>query len=93
LVFWNYRGLNIRINDEILTVQFGRFDKKSFLLKDISSCKKTKSFGRYLGAGVRAGLDGSIAYIQLRLIALSKLPLRRAECLYFPLEPLKESAK
>jgi hypothetical protein len=62
LVFWNYRGLNIRINDESLTVQFGRFDKKSFLLKDISSCKKTKSFGRYLGVGVRAGLDGSIAY-------------------------------
>ena len=62
LVFYNYRGLNIRINDESLTVQFGRFDKKSFLRKDISSCKKTKSFGRYLGVGVRAGLDGSIAY-------------------------------
>jgi len=62
LVFWNYRGLNIKINNESLTVQFGRFDKKSFLLKDISSCKKTKSFGRYLGVGVRAGLDGSIAY-------------------------------
>ena len=62
LVFWNYRVLNIRINYESLTVQFGRFDKKSFLLKDISSCKITKSFGRYLGVGVRAGLDGSIAY-------------------------------
>ena len=62
LVFWNYRGLNIKINNESLTVQFGRFDKKSFLLKDISSCKKTKSFGRYMGIGVRAGLDGSIAY-------------------------------
>jgi hypothetical protein len=62
LVFWNYRALNIRINDESLTVQFGRFNKKSFLLKDISSCKKTRSFGRYLGAGVRGGLDGSIAY-------------------------------
>jgi hypothetical protein len=62
LVFYNYHGLNIKINDESLTVQFGRFDKKSFLRKDISSCKKTKSFGRYLGVGVRAGLDGSIAY-------------------------------
>jgi hypothetical protein len=62
LVFYNYRGLNIRINDESLTVQFGRFDKKSFSLKDLSSCKKTKSFGRYMGIGVRAGLDGSIAY-------------------------------
>jgi hypothetical protein len=62
LVFYNSRGLNIKIDDESLTVQFGRFDKKSFLRKDISSCKKTKSFGRYLGVGVRAGLDGSIAY-------------------------------
>lgn len=62
VVFWNYRGLHIKITDEILSVNFGRFDKKSFLLKDITSCKKTKSFGRYLGIGVRAGLDGSTAY-------------------------------
>jgi hypothetical protein len=62
LVFWNYRGLQIKINDENLSVKYGRFDKKSFLLKDISSCKKTKAFGRYLGIGVRVGLDGSMAY-------------------------------
>jgi hypothetical protein len=62
LVFWNYRGLRIKITDERLLVNYGRFDKKSFLLKDISSCKKTKSFGRYLGIGVRVGLDGSMAY-------------------------------
>jgi len=62
LVFWNYRGLHIRINDKSLSVNYGRFDKKSFLLKDISFCKKTKSFGRYLGVGVRVGFDGSIAY-------------------------------
>jgi len=62
LVFWNYRGLQIKITDESLSVYYGRFDKKSFLLKDISSCKTTKSFGRYLGIGVRVGLDGSMAY-------------------------------
>ena len=62
LVLWNYRGLGIKITDERLLVDYGRFDKKSFLLKDISSCKKTKSFGRYLGIGVRIGLDGSMAY-------------------------------
>jgi hypothetical protein len=62
LVFWNYRGLHIKINYESLSVNYGRFDKRSFLLKNISSCKKTKEFGRYLGVGVRAGLDGSIAY-------------------------------
>ena len=62
LVFWNYRGLQIKITDKRLSVDYGRFDKKSFLLKDISSCKKTKSFGRYLGVGVRVGFDGSLAY-------------------------------
>ena len=62
LVFWNYRGLCIKINSERLSVVYGCFDKKSFLLKEITSCKKTKSFGRYLGVGVRAGLDGSVAY-------------------------------
>jgi len=62
LIFWNYRGLQIKISDKRLTVEYGRFDKKSFLLKEIVSCKKTKSFGRYLGVGVRIGLDGSMAY-------------------------------
>jgi hypothetical protein len=62
LVFYNYRGLKIKINDMSLTVEYGRFDKKSFLLKNIISCKTTKAFGRYLGIGVRLGLDGSIAY-------------------------------
>jgi len=62
LVFWNYRGLHITINEESLTVDYGRFNKKSFLLKDIISCKKTKAFGRYLGIGVRVGFDGSLAY-------------------------------
>ena len=62
LILWNYRGLHIQINDDKLFVEYGRFDKKSFALKDIVSCKKTKAFGRYLGIGVRYGLDGSIAY-------------------------------
>ena len=62
LVFWNYRGLEIKITDQQLSVKYGRFDKKSYLLEDIISCKKTKSFGRYLGVGVRVGLDGSLAY-------------------------------
>jgi hypothetical protein len=62
LVFWNYRGLQIKITDQRLSVDYGRFDKKSFLLKEIISCKKTKSFGRYLGVGVRVGFDGSLAY-------------------------------
>ena len=74
LVLWNYRGLQIKISHESLYVDYGRFDKKSFLLKDISSCKKTKSFGRYLGIGVRAGLDGSIAYTTSFATAVEVIP-------------------
>jgi hypothetical protein len=62
LVFWNYRGLQIKIIDQRLSVSYGRFDKKVFLLSDIVSCKKTTSFSRYLGVGVRVGFDGSLAY-------------------------------
>jgi hypothetical protein len=62
LVFWNYRGLKIEITDQRLSVAYGRFDKQVILLTDIVSCKMTKSFGRYLGVGVRVGFDGSLAY-------------------------------
>ena len=61
-IFWNYRGLRIQIMDDRLSLNYGLFDKKSFLLKEIASCKKTKALGRYLGVGVRFGLDGSMAY-------------------------------
>jgi hypothetical protein len=62
LVFWNYRGLRIQIKDDRLSLDYGLFNKKLFLLKEIVSCKKTKTFRRYLGVGVRYGLDGSMAY-------------------------------
>jgi hypothetical protein len=61
-VFWNFRGLRIQIKGDMLSVVYGMFNKKSFLLKEIISCQKTKAFGRYLGVGVRYGLDGSLAY-------------------------------
>ena len=62
LIFWNFRGLRIQIKNDRLYLDYGLFNKKSFLLKEITSCKKTKAFGRYLGVGVRYGLDGSRAY-------------------------------
>ncbi len=74
LVLWNYRGLQIKITDESLFVDYGRFDKKSFLLKDITSCKKTKAFGRYIGIGVRFGLDGSMAYTTSLATAVEVTP-------------------
>jgi len=62
LIFWNYRGLRIQIKNNILFLDYGLLNKRSFLLKEIVSCKKTKAFGRYLGVGVRYGYDGSMAY-------------------------------
>ena len=62
-LFWNYRGLEIRINPSKLAVNYGIFNKKSIKLSDITSCKVTRaSFGRYGGIGVRYGFDGSTAY-------------------------------
>lgn len=61
-VLWNYRGLRIQISNDRLTVVYGLFNRKSFLLKEITSCRPTRSFGRYLGIGVRYGFDGSMAY-------------------------------
>jgi len=61
-IFWNYRGLRIQIKNDRLYLKYGMFDRKSFSLKEIVTCKKTKAFGRYLGIGVRYGLDGSMAY-------------------------------
>jgi hypothetical protein len=61
--FWNYRGIKIQISSDKLLVVYGLFNRKTFLLNDIVSCKKTKaSFGRYWGVGVRYGSDGSEAY-------------------------------
>ena len=62
-LFWNYLGLEIKINLDELFVNYGVFNKKSIKLKEIVSCQITKaSFGRYGGSGVRYGCDGSTAY-------------------------------
>ncbi len=61
-IYWNYRGLRIQIKDNTLFLDYGLFNKKSFSLNEIVSCKKTRAFGRYLGIGVRYGLDHSMAY-------------------------------
>ena len=62
-LFWNYRGLKIQIGNDKLLLVYGLFNPKTFFLKDIVSCKKTKaSFGRYWGVGVRYSSDGSEAY-------------------------------
>ena len=62
-LFWNYRGIEIKISLDELSVSYGVFNKKSIMLKEIVSCQITKAyFGRYGGIGVRYGFDGSAAY-------------------------------
>ena len=62
-LFWNYRGIRIRLNKNELLVSYGIFDRQSIRLIDIDSCEAVKaSFRRYGGVGVRFGTDGSWAY-------------------------------
>jgi len=63
LVFWNYRGIRIKVTAQNLLIYYGFFNRKRILIWDIVSCEPTKaSFGRYGGIGVRYGTDGSWAY-------------------------------
>jgi len=62
-VFWNYRGIRIKVTTESLLIYYGFFNRKRILIGDIVSCEPTKaSFGRYGGIGIRYGTDGSWAY-------------------------------
>ena len=62
-LFWNYRGLEVKIDSNTLSVKYGIFNKKSIRISNINSCRVTKaSFGRYGGIGIRYGYDGSTAY-------------------------------
>ena len=62
-LYLNFRGIHVRINEELLTVDYGLLNKKSINLQNIASCNVSKaSFERYGGVGVRYGFDGSKAY-------------------------------
>ncbi|MFH0748702.1 MAG: hypothetical protein V1915_02120, partial [Candidatus Bathyarchaeota archaeon] len=53
----------IQVSGDKLTVVYGIFNKKSFLLKELTYCKRAKAnLGRYFGIGIRYGSDGSLAY-------------------------------
>ena len=63
LLFWNYRGIEIRLSNKELLVNYGILNRKSIPLEDVVCCEPTKaSFRRYGGIGVRYGIDGSWAY-------------------------------
>ena len=62
-LFWNYRGLEIKVSSNELFVKYGIFNKKILDFSQIITCRVTKtSFGRYGGIGFRYGFDGSTAY-------------------------------
>ena len=62
-LFWNYRGIRIKVTRKKLLIYYGFFNCKHIPIADIVSCEPAKaSFGRYGGVGVRYGTDGSWAY-------------------------------
>ena len=63
LVFWNYRGIRIKVTAKKLLIYYGFFNRKHIPIVDIVSCEPAKaSFRRYGGIGVRYGTDRSWAY-------------------------------
>jgi hypothetical protein len=63
VLFWNYKGIEIKFGPHELSIKYGVFNKRSIRLAQIASCKVTKaSFKRYGGIRVRYGFDGSTAY-------------------------------
>lgn len=82
LMFWNYRGLEIKVNKRELQVNYG-FNRKRVSLSEVDSCKPTKvSFWNYGGVGVRWGFDGSWAYTTSLGDAI-RLKLRRGRPFVF----------
>jgi hypothetical protein len=62
-LFWNYRGIRIKVTPESLLIHYGFFNRRRILIRDIVSCEPTKaSFRRYYGIGIRYDTDGSWAY-------------------------------
>lgn len=63
ILYLFFGSLRITITSKELSVAFGPFNRKHFLLSDIDSCEQTvTNFRKYFGAGIRYGVDGSMAY-------------------------------
>ncbi|MCW4038979.1 MAG: PH domain-containing protein, partial [Candidatus Bathyarchaeota archaeon] len=62
-LFLNYRGIQVKVTDEKLLINYGFFNRKCIPIGDIVSCEPIKaSLRRYGGVGIRHGTDGSRAY-------------------------------
>ncbi len=92
LVFWNYRGLRIRINTKSSLLIMGDSTKSPSCSKIFLPAKKPKRSADTWESVF--GLDLIVQWrIRLRLPPRSRLLPRRAECLSFPLAPPTEYAK
>lgn len=61
-IFINFRQLQIKVEGRFLEFGFGIFRKK-IPLSEIISCEESSiTFKRYLGIGIRFGLDGTVCY-------------------------------
>jgi hypothetical protein len=62
-VYWNYRGIQIRITSTELVIRYGFLNRKKIPISSIVSCEPTTAnFGKYLGVGIRYGINNSLAY-------------------------------
>jgi hypothetical protein len=63
VLYGNYRGIQIIITSNELTIRYGFLNRKHIHMSNISSCEPTKAnFGKYWGVGIRYGTDRSLAY-------------------------------
>ena len=90
LLFWNYRRIEIQLSTRELYVRYGFFNKKFIQLDNVVSCETIKaSFGRYLGIGVRYGMDGSQAYTTSFGDAVKIIPLKGRVFVFSSHDPKK----
>ncbi len=63
-LFWNYRGIQIHVTNNELSINYGFFNHKHIPISNIVSCKHTKTpLSKYGGTGVRyCFTDRSWAY-------------------------------
>lgn len=62
-LFLNYQGIQVKMTNKKLLINYGFFNRKSIPIVDVVSCELIKaSLRRYGGVGIRYGTDGSRAY-------------------------------
>lgn len=64
LIGLNYRGIQITLTQNEITVKFGLINKKTVSFVELVACEVIQNtFGKYFGLGVRIGLDKSLAFV------------------------------